>query len=92
MLDFIIFLLSTFGLTMIVTNSFIFKGFRNYMCSKNKFIGKLFTCTQCFGFWSALIVYFLMIYEIYFILYGFIGSIICYGGYLLLKPYIDKYD
>ena len=91
MLDFIIFLLSTFGLTMIITNSFLFKNIRNYM-SKYKYLGKLFSCTQCMGFWSGLIVFFLMKYEINFILYGFMGSIFCYSIWLFLKKFIDKYD
>jgi len=93
MLSFIIFLLSTFGATMIVTNSFLFKGFREFMVSKNKYLGKLFACTQCAGFHISLIIQFIiLLYErngilfkwldLYYILYGFIGSIICYGGYL----------
>ena len=92
MLDFIIFLLATFGLTMIVTNSFLFKWVRNWADTKNIYISKLFKCNQCFGFWAAIIVYILMIYGVYFILYGFIGSIFCYLIFLLIKPFIDKYD
>jgi len=103
MLNFIIFLLSTFGATMIITNSFLFKGIRKFMCSKNIYLGKLFKCTQCVGFHVALMMQFLILIherngllfnwiDIYFILYGFIGSIFCYIGYLLLKPLIDKYD
>jgi hypothetical protein len=101
MLDFIIFILSTIGLTFIVTQFYIFRWLRNFICKYNKFLGKLLHCTGCFGFWAAMLIKTLMlIYYNNLILlsliiipiYGFIGSFVCYLTYLLIKPLMDKYD
>jgi len=103
MMSFLIFLLASIGLTLIINLSFIFKPLREKMCKINSFIGKLLKCSQCTGFWASLFVQFLVLIherasfiffftDIYFILYGFIGSFVCYLVYLLIKPLIDKYD
>ena len=102
MLELIKFLLSCVGLTMILTNSKLFKPFRDWCKKKSKLLGYLSTCSMCSGFYSGLIVYFL--YKITYIIpiininlgelinYGFIGSFVSYLMYLLLCPFIKKYD
>lgn len=103
MLNFIIFILSTIGATLIITQSYLFKNLREKLNNKNKKIGKLFSCSQCMGFHIGLIVQFIIIlnirkefifywYDFNIILYGFIGSFVSYLTYLLIKPLINKYD
>jgi len=93
--DLIIFLLSTLGLTFIVVFFRIFKWLRELTkkISPN-FLGKLFNCSACFGFWSGLFVRFIQTnsLDISIILYGFISSFVCYVTYLLIKPLMDRYD
>jgi hypothetical protein len=102
-MDFLIFLLAVIGSTLIINVSFLFKGMRNYIKNKNKFLAKFITCSQCTGFWMSLIIQLiilahqrmLFVYywsDLYYILYGFIGSFVCYLTYLLIKPLIDRYD
>lgn len=101
MLDFIIFLLSTIGATLIITQSYLFKDFREKI--KNKYFSKMIKCTQCMGFHIGFLFkiimvlyyrenYILYFSDFYYILYGFIGSFISYLTYLLIKPLINKYD
>ena len=101
MLDFIIFILSTIGATLIITHSYIFKPFREKILKINKNFGKLLHCPQCCGFWVAIIIktllliyyhQFVLISLIIIVLYGFIGSFISYLTYLLIRPLMDKYD
>jgi len=102
-MDFIIFLLATIGFTLIINVSFLFKAIRDWTKNKNKYLSKLVTCSQCAGFWASLIVQFIILIhqrmafafywcDLYYILYGFIGSFVCYLTYLLIKPLIDKFD
>ena len=103
LLNFIIFLLSTIGATLIITQSYIFKGVRDKISSINNNLSKLIKCPQCTGFYVSIIVQFIILLKIrgeflfffsdlYYLLYGFIGSFVCYITYLLMKPLIDKYD
>jgi len=99
MVNFIIFILSTLGLTFIINHSYIIKPIKEKI--KNKTITKLLNCSQCLGFWVALIIQFIILLhtqgifywsDIYYVTYGFIGSFVCYFTYLLIKPLMDKYD
>jgi len=103
MLHFLIFLLSTIGATLIITQSYIFEPIRKKFNKIGPKFGKLFECSQCIGFYIALIVQFIILLkermefifylsDIYYILYGFIGSFVCYLTYLIMKPLMDKYD
>jgi len=95
------FILSTIGLTLIITTSYIFTGFRNHMAKISPKLGKLFKCSMCLGFWNGLIIKSLLfIYygvtftyfsPIIILLYGFIGSITSFVVYLLIKPLMDKH-
>jgi len=84
-------LLGSIGLTMIVTQSFLFKGVRDYF--SNKWIKKVLNCTQCFGFWSGVLVGVMeWNYITDILLLGFSSSILSYVLYLLIKPLVIKYD
>jgi len=97
----LIFILSTIGLTFIVTQSYIFRPLRDLAEKISPSLGKLLHCTQCFGFWSGLLIKtLLLIYYhqiiwlswIIILIYGFIGSIVSYVSFLLIKPLMNKYD
>jgi hypothetical protein len=101
MIQLLEFIISTIGLTFIITQFYIFKNIREFINNKSKLFGKLFSCTACMGFWCGLFVktmlllYYNTLYSnsIFIILiYGFIGSIVSYTFYLIIKPLIDKYD
>jgi hypothetical protein len=93
------FILATIGMTFIITQFYIFEGIRKFICKHSKFLGKLISCTACTGFWSGclikllLLIYYQQVISLIIILiYGFIGSIVCYITYLLIKPLMIKYD
>ena len=101
-MQFLIFLLSTIGLSLIITISYIFNPIRERADRINKKLGRLLKCNQCVGFWSALLIQFIILVnqragfifywsDLYYIIYGFIGSFICFVVYLLIKPLIDKH-
>lgn len=101
MLEFIIFILSTIGATLILTQSYLFKRTRDKAQEMNESLGKLLKCCQCSGMYvgsiikTLLIIYYsqlTMMSIIIIITYGFIGSFVCYLTYLLIKPLIEKYD
>jgi hypothetical protein len=99
MLELIIFILATVGLTFIISLHFIFKWLRDYFMKINpSFLGKGINCPACVGFWSGLIVNSIQLlhyhqsFDLNLLLYGFIGSLVSYIIYLLIKPLIDKYD
>ena len=88
----ILLLISAIGLFLIVKYSFIFSIPREFIKNKafsinnilGKYIEKLFSCSQCLGFWCGFIIflltgileqsYHLIIY--YSILFGFITSLL----------------
>ena len=98
-MNFVIFILATLGLTFIINHSYIIKPIKDKI--KNKSLTKLLNCSQCLGFYSGLLIQFIIILheqktlyssDLYYIIYGFIGSFVCYVAYLLIKPLMDKYD
>lgn len=98
-MDLLIFILSTIGLTFIITFFYIFQWLRDYLKRISpKFLGKGIGCPACVGFWAGLIVRSIQlvhlggIFDIDIILYGFIGSFVSYTAYLLLKSLMDKFD
>jgi hypothetical protein len=102
MLNFIIFLLATIGSTLIVTQSYVFKPIRNIL-ERSSYLGKFIKCNQCVGFHLGIIIQFIILMkergeiifyygDLYYIIYGFIGSFACYLIYLLIKPLVNKYD
>lgn len=102
-MNFLIFILSTIGLTLIINNSYFFKSIREKINGISPIMGKMIKCSQCTGFWTALLIQFIILVnergsfmffwsDFYYIIYGFIGSFVCYSTYLLLKPLMNKYD
>ena len=98
-----LFFFACIGLTLIITNSYLFKPIRNKVNDLSPFFGKLLKFTQCTGFWVGLIIRSLDMWkynlflninynDLYNIVYGFASSFICYASYLLLKFFIEKYD
>ena len=56
MLEFLIFLLATIGLTFIITQFHIFKSIRDFITNRSEFFGKLFNCPACMGMWCGMII------------------------------------
>ena len=88
----LIIILASFGLTIIVTQSKIFKPVREIAGLFSLKLRDMLECPMCFGFWSGMICFFLKFIQIDFLLYGFIGSAVGYVGYLLIKELQDKHD
>lgn len=70
MIELINILLGGLGLTYIVTQSFLFKKLREYITSKNMYLGRLVSCPQCFGLWAGLISFLLVYYKIDILVQG----------------------
>ncbi len=70
-------LFAIIGLTIIVTQSSIFKPVRMFLSKRSKYLGDLVSCSLCFGFFAGIICFFLNKWQYSeFIFYGFIGAII----------------
>lgn len=78
----LLFVLINSGITTAVTRSKLTEKFRNFIDSKNKFFGYQFNCTLCFGFWSAIPVYFFVYnrvgLDLNLLAFMFIGSFTSY--------------
>lgn len=67
-----ILMLGSIGLTLIIKYGFILNFPREFVKNKAKnfnktlgiYVDKFFSCCQCIGFWSGLIIYFLFTYNI----------------------------
>jgi len=104
MLDLLIYILVNIGITIIVTQSKLFKPLREYFCKISpNYLGVLVGCSLCTGFWSGLFtsLFFLSptlminpsMWMFLFPLFdGAISSIVCFTFYLLIKPLMNKYD
>jgi len=55
-MDYLIYILVGWGITGILVNGSIFSSIRNYFIVKVPFLGKLFTCVQCSGFWVGILM------------------------------------
>lgn len=53
MLQVFFFSLATAGISFTITETQLFKSWREWLKSKNEFIGKLFSCGYCLGHWVA---------------------------------------
>jgi hypothetical protein len=56
-MEFIYFLLASWGLTHILVSSTILKGFRDWCHIRIPFLGRMLECYQCTGFWASLFIY-----------------------------------
>ena len=50
-MDFLYWVLASFGITTIISVSKIFKPVREFIGTKSKFLGELLACSMCTGFW-----------------------------------------
>jgi len=55
-LDIIVWSLVSFGITITVTQSYIFAKIRSALEKKSAFLGKLIHCPMCFSFWVGLLL------------------------------------
>lgn len=78
MIDLILTIFSGAGITFIVTKSNIFKTIREWVTYKNKGLGELITCPQCFGLYGGLISYLLVRFNLDILVYGLIVSLVCF--------------
>ena len=84
MIQFLIFIFATVGVTMIVTQGEIFRPLREFIKGKSAWFGKLIECPMCFGVYSGWAVQALILwstgaqFHVFHILYGFIGSACSY--------------
>jgi hypothetical protein len=70
------YLLACYGITLIITQSKIFKPFRDFLKLRSNFMYYLFSCMMCLGFWVGLSIFLLDS----FITYGIISySLIFYA-------------
>jgi hypothetical protein len=105
MLQFILFLMATAGMTRIILYGFILEKFRNFLIKISpNFFGELLICPQCVGFWSGIFCSILLMkFNILIILAcGCAGSFFCeFMAYvlncidaieMLCKMGIDKMD
>jgi hypothetical protein len=51
LVDFLIFTLSSAGITLIVVLSYLLEPIRDFVSARSSFLGKLVSCTMCMGFW-----------------------------------------
>lgn len=81
------FILTTIGITIIITEGWIFKPLRKRLIRFNKTLGKLFSCPLCLGWWVGLILYSVMYnrFGLENIYYAFSSSSVCYLFYCVLE-------
>ena len=90
MINLLIFLLASFGMTMILVYGSIFEKIR----PKQGFFGKLFKCTMCTGFWSGIfinILLFILNKDLFnsIILGSFLSGCISSGSSYVLSKLVD---
>ena len=93
-LDFLRFVIIVYGLTNIVTTSYLFKPIRTRLKSFNTYLGEMIKCSMCFGYWAGVLISFLGVDPIShpnsilnLILSGFVGSAI---GWLMIGESPDE--
>ena len=69
----ILFILTTYGLSYIISNEYITSPIRKYIKKKNDWLGHLISCLYCTSFWVGLISGIFLLSGIYIYLGGFIG-------------------
>ena len=90
----IILLLSSVGLTFIVTRSSLFDAFRaSFMFSEK--LSTLFSCPQCFGFWANFISFIFLFPVLQVSPYAFVllllsTSFAASGLYYIINSFIEK--
>lgn len=83
-MDLLIFILICYGATNIIVNGSIFWKVREWIESKNEFLGDLVNCVMCTGFWIGVIFSFSV--DINFFFAGCLSSGACW----IIQTFIDK--
>ena len=76
----IILSLSSVGMALIITRSFLFEHIRDLMAEVGEYAGTLFSCPQCMGFWCGVLLSFVSFSWFNLLTVPFISSLI---GYLI---------
>lgn len=53
-MNLVAFILAAWGVTAIITLSSLFRPVRRFFAARSQFLGELFSCPQCLGFWVGL--------------------------------------
>ncbi len=72
------FTLATVGITFLITYSVIFEPLRIFVDKRSDFLGELFSCPMCAGFWTGLVVSLISFPEYNIIYAGAITSFVCW--------------
>jgi hypothetical protein len=72
------FILATSGITFLITYSVIFEPLRSFIDKRSDFLGELFSCPMCAGFWTGLAVSFISFPDYNIIYAGAITSFACW--------------
>jgi hypothetical protein len=51
-----IWMMTSYGISMVITQSKIFQPIRNLVSNASKFLGDMINCIMCFGFWVGLLL------------------------------------
>lgn len=57
-------ILSSYGLAMIITKSYILKEFREYLTLKSAKLGVMISCPQCIGLYCGILLSLFLSYDI----------------------------
>lgn len=88
-MSFLLFCLSTVGATIIVTEGAIFEPMRLAVKARSYWLGKLVSCSMCFGVWCGWAITALMLWSTgetphaYHVLWGFASSFLSYTAMLV---------
>ena len=69
MTEFIIYLTSVLGLSMLITTSKLLKRGREYLSKKGEYVGYFLSCNQCVCIYAGIFVFLLQMFELKIILY-----------------------
>jgi hypothetical protein len=79
--DFLMFLISSAGLTAIIVGSHILSVPRNYFMSKSESLEAFLSCPMCVGFWVGLALSFLSVFNINFFIAALCSSFFSWAAY-----------
>lgn len=96
-----LFILTTACISYVVTQGNLFKKLREWITQQYNdtllydkakikrftwwIFNEIINCPLCFGFWTSIVVYLAIIYNLEYLCYPFMGSLCSYMIYLLIK-------
>jgi len=96
--DFIIFLMSSAGLTAIIVGSHIFSVPRDFLSEKSESIAVFLGCPMCVGFWVGLIMSMTLPFFVNVFMAGFSASLFSWAAYTFVDAansvasHFDNFD